>query len=418
MRLLIAMIGLGQKQPDGSFAYKPAQYALPGGDAQPESRYHQPDLATLIKADALWLVGTSEARERHAQHIPHQRFVEIPKGADPNEFWAMYGAITGALAAEHLPLPPPGQDPHDVILDLTHGFRIQPLFLLSAVRYACALEPQRLRLSDVRYAMFEEGEKVQQLVSLQPVLDMEAIAAEVRDFLGYGQAAGLVARLQGLDRRLGRELGELAGLRSDLKILRKIHKELENFAAIARLNLTPIAAGVARNLCLLAAEAPTVFQGEWAPLGQALGALARQLKPHLPDEPTPHWRWHTALAKWCLERGLDQQALTHAAEMTTTRWCEEHGRNWLDRDGRQPVSRALQGLIQQQKETGDVATVWLDLLKASATVTEARNQVNHAATSVTDIKPLTYAKKVRQATELMLAAHAGLATLGDLIINE
>ncbi|TVR09222.1 MAG: CRISPR-associated DxTHG motif protein, partial [Planctomycetota bacterium] len=365
MRILLSTIGLGSpiKDTNGKivdWAYKPTTYFCnpPYQPVKEAANYHQPILFQGIEAEELWLVGTVDAKKWHAPRIRHDRFIDIPKGMDDAEFWQMFNAITTAM--DDLRRLHTGADapPHEIHLDLTHGFRVQPVFLLEAVRYACQLWPKHLRLAEVHYSFYEHDDTTTPLRMVTPVLDMASIAYDVRTFLENGAGEPLARHLDQLARKANDQARERAAQRQiagDQRSLGAIINEernqdqatglpvitgkLQSFANLVRLANAPAAAAVTQGLLHTIEESREKLQGSLRPLGEALSALADQLRPHLPKDPSPVWPWHAALARWCLDRGLLQQALTHGEEITTTRICETCNIDVCDKNIRGAISQ-------------------------------------------------------------------------------
>ena len=439
--LLISTIG----QPTSD--YDQTVYQLDDGTTH-SGCYHQDLLLRhlfpegLAPGDAFWLVSTQEALDRHADTLSlAPRTIAIPKGGSNDEFWSMYSAIATPLA-EIAASRQPEDAPITIHLDLTHGFRVQPVFLQAAVRACCDLY-QNLHLAEIWYAFYERGHPgPHPLRTVTPIVDMERVATDVRAFLAHGVGEALAERLVAVDERIRQELAvarrqaaaqalhmqtdgdtrpmgaiieDLLGPQVDSRHLREGAHAIRSFAALARLNHTPAAACITRDLLRLTSHARALFTGSLAPIGQALAALGDQLAPLLPKDPTPLWGWHRALAAWCLDRSLFQQALTHGAEMTTTRMCEEQGQDPLDRVCRQRMGHAVSAFGQRQLKHIAVPAEWKPMVDAANALQDVRNTVNHAGlnASGTTTPTTALADQTRSAIQRIIAAHDAAPALPD-----
>lgn len=420
MKLLLSLLGTGD--------YTPVQLHIPWRPEaeRPEpDQHHQEGLRRAIVPDRCWLIGTIDAQKKHGASIPHDEFVIIPKGRTDPEFWAIFETIVGRLEGLE-----PVEDGWEIHLDLTNGIRVQPMFLLAAIRYACRMSKNGVRLAEVYYNAFERGDPTSSLLQATALLEMDEVAQDLHVFLSHAAVGPLAMRLkeaessrrralvqQVPDRGLSQperrqRMGELIAQDPMIGLLSRIGKSLDRFGAVVGINHTPTAARTTRELCDLAHEAETAFHGALAPIGRGLAAMRSGLLPHLPSDPHPLWGWHAALARWCLERGLAQQAMTHAEEMVVTRACEEAGANPLDLETRERIGAPLKAM--GRLDGTPVPDAWSELIAAWTSVSDARNQVNHAFTSIGSsaaelADPAQVRNRMRGKVEALLAANARLS---------
>ncbi|NCD33293.1 MAG: CRISPR-associated DxTHG motif protein [Spartobacteria bacterium] len=387
MKLLISIVGFGK--------YEPVIIKMPwcpDAEISKGECYHQEALRRALQPDYFMLAGTVEAKEKHGVHIPNDQYVLLTKGTTEDEFWAMFSAVTDAMDAL-----PHSDDGWDIHLDLTHGFRVQPMFLSAAVRYLCKLNSQYFRLAEVYYNLYEHGHPESPLLQATAIVEMENVAQDVNLFLSYSVADPLYQRLHRLQKdiedhvkrplmaeglakkQLSKAIGQAFSDHPEINILCTLCNKLKAFSAMIGTNYTPDAAEITRSIYEVADEAEACFRGRLRPLGQALGRLRRDLNALLPEDKKPLWIWHAALAKWCLERRLYQQALTHANELIVTRACEEAGRNPLNKEDRECSGPPLHAM--HKDDSIKTPEALKPLLNAWSTVVDARNAVNHACTN-------------------------------------
>lgn len=434
--LLISLIGSPGRD------YQETEYVLDDGTRH-VGRYHQDLLLRHLfpegaGPDRFWLVSTQEALNTHAHRLAATpRQIAVPSGFTNEELWRVYAAVADPL----LELADRTQDgePVTIHLDLTHGWRILPTFVLAAVRTCCALRPQRLEMGDIWYAFFDPSVPRPSdgwpLRRVTPIAAMADIAADVRLFLDHGIASPLADRLQGWDRALVQHLrataralrssgdprpedaivGDLRRQHPDLAAARPIATALSQLATAIQLNHTPHLPSVVAEI---QARADRLRSDAIAtrPMVQALRTAAAALQVEMPGASEPLWRWHLAQARWCLRRGLLQQAVTHAAELTVTRLCEELGADPLDHHQRERYSRILSAFEQgdENRDTPDKRIAppeaWKPWIDAHRSLHKSvRNVINHAAMSADGVRTKSdrLHSSIQQAIDELVRLHEG-----------
>lgn len=123
MTTLFSFLGTGN--------YFPATYEWTSDDgtsSRLETRFASHAVAgTLGPMTAVRIVATEAAWSTHGasllEALPNAQRLPIPDGRTPDELWQMFSSLEAALRA----LP----EEEAVVVDVTHGFRIQPLFVMS-----------------------------------------------------------------------------------------------------------------------------------------------------------------------------------------------------------------------------------------------------------------------------------------------
>lgn len=374
-KLLVSMIGLGD--------YEFTNYKMPEDEdgLRDSSCYHQNLLKKALNPDIVWLVGTKEARNKHSHKIDHDKFIQISKCSKSEEFWDIFTKISTEFDE---------MKTHDemveICLDLTHGFRTQPIFLLSAVRCYCRLYDDMFLIGNIYYSMFEKGEKIKKSIFKEnPGIK--------------GQALSKI----------------LAEKKKNHHILQYLHikNHLVKFGDLIGLNYTPGAADCISRLCELSLKASKSLDGEMVPIAKAFSKLNEELNIYFPNEDRPLWKWHAAIARWCLKRNFLQQALTHANELLTTRYCEETGLDPLNRDDR---STLLPKVLEDKKAKPrkGLCEAWTEAVKQDLSLSNERNCVNHAFCRNSTIKIDQFSKSTRRKVEELLNFHMSLENLPEL----
>jgi len=186
----------------GTGKYKETIYQLDGEPAPP-TPYVCRALAELFDSTEITVLATEEAEKQHKEGLkqslrdgnrPSPCFIRIPLGRDSAERWEQFKLLKEQLRGCGGP----------VMLDVTHGFRSQPLFAASIVAFVRAVDetPPDLRIC---YAAFEaKQDNLTPIWELSEVLKLLDWAQALRMFLRSGRAQEAAAETT----RLGSELAK------------------------------------------------------------------------------------------------------------------------------------------------------------------------------------------------------------------
>ncbi|MEZ4829274.1 MAG: TIGR02221 family CRISPR-associated protein [Bacteroidia bacterium] len=136
--------------------------------------------------------------------------VPIPDGKNPDELWMMFQAITGAV--------PQGCE---LILDVTHGFRSQPMLALAAAVYLQVVKD--VKIKHIFYGAFDAKDEngIAPVFDLMPFMELIQMAQGFEYYLNRGDArpmADMMKRLtiEGVDMRI---VGQIRNLGKNLELL-------------------------------------------------------------------------------------------------------------------------------------------------------------------------------------------------------
>lgn len=193
------------------------------------TRYVCRALADLLQPSDIAVLATEEAEQTHGAALqealrtgncPAPLFVRIPFGRNSSERWKQFELLKDQLRDCSGP----------IMLDVTHGFRSQPLFAASIVAFVRAVDdaPSQLR---VCYAAFEAREAnvtpIWEITEFVTLLDW---AQALRMFLRTGRAQEAAEETE----RLGRGLAKTwvdSGKRGERPTLDKLGAALRVFGA-------------------------------------------------------------------------------------------------------------------------------------------------------------------------------------------
>jgi CRISPR-associated DxTHG motif protein len=220
--ILLSFLGIGN--------YKPVTYRVNGRVAQP-SIFIAHALAEIFEPDKVLIVRTNSAFEKffEGKKLAEDEYtitdafadlyplieiipIPIPDGKSPDELWAMFQAITEAV--------PEGSE---LILDVTHGFRSQPMLALAAAVYLQVVK--NVTVKHIYYGAFDakDEEGIAPAFDLMPFMELIQMSQGFDYYLNRGDASPLAAMMKnlnidGVDIRV---IGQVRNFGKNLELLSK-----------------------------------------------------------------------------------------------------------------------------------------------------------------------------------------------------
>jgi CRISPR-associated DxTHG motif protein len=217
----------------------------------------------------LKLALTKEAQATHKEELKQQIsnieqcILDIPSGANEQELWAAFSALIDAVPEQA-----------ELILDITHGFRSQPLFAFVAASYLQVV--RKVSIKGVYYGAFDVVDKSSPLprpvFDLLPTLTLLRWASAGNSFLSYGDGAELRNLLIDENKRIGS------------KTLKDFGNNLNNFTSALELLRPNETAEAATKLSQNLQDLPkdSSFQTIQQPLGLLLDSIDRRVQTFNP----------------------------------------------------------------------------------------------------------------------------------------
>lgn len=364
--LLISFLGTGN--------YQKATYTWPEVGAA-TTAYAPAALSTLLRPSRVVVIGTDEAFNRHGEALRREIAFEearVVTRFDEAGAWEIFDTI-----ARHV------TEGEHVVLDITHGFRSQPVVALAAAQFlemARRAEVRHLVYSVFRPEAGPEGEAP--LVDLREFLSLSRWTVAARQFVRDGRADALADLLGEIHERsyqmpgatrlrsVGPAGEALRGLTQALAVVRP--HEAAKWAKEATQKLEASQAELSGTPAL-------------SPLGLLLKEVIETIAPMQTEDIffSQGLKAQAAMMRFCLRTGQLQQAVTLAREALVTHEACARGLNptpvsaSADANPRHETERALGALVQrraQREDVGDDA----DLADLWDRLTKARNDINHA----------------------------------------
>jgi CRISPR-associated DxTHG motif protein len=364
------------------------------GDTEVETPFVQVALQEAFTLDRFIVAMTEEAQEANgraiAEHIDLTPLT-IPTGNDEAEWWTVFQTIVDAI-------------PHQaqLTIDVTHGFRSQPLIALSIAVYLQAATD--VRVERIVYGSYRGAHKEAPILDLTPFLQLIEWSVAARQFLRNGSADQLARLLTDIQAEAYRSDAEVkpqyaSGAANQLRLLTEALAVVRP-QEVAERRSGPLAE-VLQNVQEDAQRIPQL---------RPLTVLLQQIKERIAPMEAPSlfdergFSAQAEMMRFIVQTGQLQQAITLAREAMVSFQAVQMGRS------PQPIPKS------DHRESGrDVAATRLNQLAKTAQegkkklgakeqqitdlwakLGECRNDINHAGMNADPAPGSTLAKNTRQ----------------------
>lgn len=179
-RIILSFLGTGN--------YQKTNYKL--DDKVAETQFFAQALCTFYPDYQLKVVMTNEAKKCHdeaLQQVCAYEVIDIPSGKNEAELWEMF-----AILAEKIPKSA------RLIVDVTHGFRSQPMLALAACVYLRTVKD--VKVEQIIYGAWEakDAQGTAPVFDLTSFLSLIDWSVSAQQFMRYGNAAPMRDLLQGI----------------------------------------------------------------------------------------------------------------------------------------------------------------------------------------------------------------------------
>jgi len=243
-------------------------------------------LAELLKPREVAVLATEEAEQRHGDGLkkalragnhPAPRFVRIPVGRAPAEFWQQFEVLKTELRGSQ----------GSVMLDITHGFRSQPFFAAAVATFVHAVDetPPNLRVCYAAYEAKDADTGVAPIWELSEFIALLDWSRALAMFLKTGRAEDAADATQRLGGALAKAWAEggKQGKRPNLdalgKGLREFGADLETLRTGDLLLGRDTTKSSAARLLKATREIKELAKAHAPPLGDILDRVAAMAEP-------------------------------------------------------------------------------------------------------------------------------------------
>jgi CRISPR-associated (Cas) DxTHG family len=417
--------------------YTPTRYTLDGRTSAVTPILDQALCELLGTVRSVVLLGTEKAKDRWittgelGRHLEHEHpfFGQLPDGASEKERWTIFEKTVGAFSLDALAEAGETEPPAEIAVNITHGFRSQPILGMAAMSFVLSewarreiAEPPRLR---VFYGAHDSGTEVTPVWDLTELVIASRWNAALDALMRYGRADDL-AQLAEIDGKARTKAAFDQGKRGAEQ---KAEGFVRRFGSAARSFADDLA--MVRLLDLFTRSAPTVadvlrgdeIEALVARLPPLAGAVA-MLRGWVAPLCAPNVLGREGLAATValaerygkLQRFAEQAAaireglVTHHAHLTGRGPAPEPGQSGCA-DARSAVehgwSSALDGVRKKDGVTRPEPVV--ENAKLSSAAVDLRNDIEHGGVRNQPIS----ARRLREGLEPLVKGFGGLVAKLD-----
>ena len=322
--------------------------------------FTKPNEIRLIATDEAWsLHGDALAQELSKSGHPEPQRVSVPTGGKPQQLWQMFGAIVEVIRSSN----------HPVLLDITHGFRMQPFFAAACIQYVQSVFSSAPPIRVV-YGVYHK-DKESPIWELTPFLEVLEWSRNLMMFLRTGQADDVVEPTEALGRELRKQWAK-TGMQGEPPQLRELADALRDFSndfTTIRTGSLLIGQGASANVLL---EAIDKTKEEVAQHLPALANILDQVRDMVAPLRTNGAR---------LSSKAGQQALIALARLYQRmgRYSEAISilrEGWITLGAPPNADHPGTGFDRQAREAQE--QTWQTATPQSRSVSELRNDIQHA----------------------------------------
>lgn len=373
MKLILSFLGTGK--------YEQVNYRL-DGQTYP-TPYTQEAIRCLYPDYSLKVLLTEKAQETHGQPLLERveyEPVRIPKGSVENELWDIFNAIVEAVP-----------DGAELIMDVSHGFRSQPILALAVLQLLQVVKKVQIRR--VLYGAFDSETQQADFFDLTPFLELMEWTQATRDLLEYGNGSRLRQLLKEIHKHSymvegprARELGSvgeiLHGLGSSLELLR-IAEVFDK------------AKGLLKALATAREDVNQLPRSR--PLGLLLSRIEERFQTLAPDNlfDAEGLKAQSAMIDLLMETGSYAQAIALARELMVTWLCLQRQFDPIsERGAAENLLGSYADAVRRRQSTDEQKTKLGQLWDK---IRNIRNDIAHAAMRSRPIPGESLTQQIREA---------------------
>lgn len=175
----------------GTGRYEAVKYKL--HNQVHETQFFVEALCAFYPQHRAHVVMTGEAYAKHneaLQQVCSYDVISIPSGKNEDELWMMFTALADAIPEQA-----------QLIVDVTHGFRSQPMLALATCIYLRTAK--NVDIQGIFYGAFDARDEnnIAPVFDLTPFLDLIDWSVSAQQFVRYGNAIPMRDLLQGIHKQ-------------------------------------------------------------------------------------------------------------------------------------------------------------------------------------------------------------------------
>lgn len=337
-----------------------------------ESKYFIEILSKSYCPENIYIALTKESKEKHYNSLKELELefqeCEIPSGKSEDEMWIMFEKITDVIP-----------DRCELIIDITHGFRSQPMIALAAAIYLRTVK--NIKIIDILYGAFDakDEENVAPVFSLMTFLELidwsKATDSLVKDN-NVSYLKNLLTNIQS-ETHINKGDYKVKGLYGIGEILNNI---LNSVSVVRPEEFFKYTNKLPEKIKNVQKDIENVAKVK--PIKIILEILSSSFKNFYNQEEnifTNHGIiLQSRFIEYCISLNQYQQAITLSRELMVTILCKEGNEDPSVKDTRSKIENELSEdsdryLKKEKPEKFDI-----EVLKLWIAIIDIRNDVNHA----------------------------------------
>lgn len=269
------------------------------------------------KSDVGFVLTTSDAKNKHWQNLKSKLqklpflvdHIDIPTGSCEREIWDIFQKIIDIIKEED-----------EILIDITHGFRLMPIILSSAISYLESIK--RVKILGIYYGAFEtlgnsdEIEKIPDEDRNAPIFDLTPTFTIQR----WAKAAEVFEKTGSIDqihclssKETKRILKETKGKNQEAQQIKDVVSEL--YKLVNEIKTCRSKDVVTNDFSILKAKINNLKELN---IVKPLEGILEKIHENITGFERSIINNSFAIIEWCIKYGLIQQAYTFLSETVIT----------------------------------------------------------------------------------------------------
>jgi len=330
----------------------------------------------FINPDSHLILLTKEADEKYGDAFNDKgkfRKIRIPIGKTETEIWEIFSAMVDNIPKQS-----------EVAIDVTHGFRIQPMIALASILYLKALKD--IRIKHILYGAYEAKDvnNVTPTFDLKPFTDIVEWSNALLEFSNNANMKGLSPLLKAIHKNSNLNKNEnksrqLEGAGNDLG------KLADSFSTIRIAEVLEYSKKFQKRLPAIAVDLKNHIESK--PFGYLLDKINEKVLPLIasPEEmfTSEGIKAQKHLLRWYLSSSQYQKAITLARELMLSVYVLNNfslteNSEVLDKEIRIKGEKELGELIDRRRKGKSMPGGKRKIAELWERITDNRNDIDHA----------------------------------------
>lgn len=358
--ILISFLGTGNYQRI-NYKYGKKEYSC---------EYFTEALVHIIEPETIYVFQTNEAKNKHggtlSKRISYKEII-IPPGNTRNEMWIIFDKIVSNIP-----------ESSEIIFDITHGFRSQPILALASMVYLKALK--NVNVKQILYGAYEARDEQNNapVFDLKPFLDLMDWSYGVYEFTKNGNTKEFRKLLSDAHTNTYSLNDEVKAKK--LKVAGNILEEFSNAMSVVNINDMLVTAKNFKNAM------PDIIKdtkniSEAKPFGLLIDRVKERMNklgmPYNKEGGTEFIRTNAEIIRWYLDTEQYQQAITLMTEIIITVKCILNFENPYSFENRKReadiIGKEIEKVKNKEYSENELSKISILYEKLG----KVRNEINH-----------------------------------------